>query len=528
MNRPDRMNAVDGPMAAQLRDAFLEFESDESQKVAILWGAGGTFLCRCGFDRSLRPRPRARVASGRRRHRPDGAESVGVVQTVDRRRQWIRSGRRARAFIARGPEDLRGGFRVRSLLPALGSSSHRRRDRATAANRRAGASARHDLDRASCRCSGGAGLRTGQSCCSSGAVTPGSQGACAPVVRLSHNSACSRIAHRPTDLLIYHLPKHCAPRVVGRKSHCHRRRCARALLRSPRAPAGTADSRTTRIRTRKLNHDAHNPRSDRPWCATARTANSRRLRRSIDDVHGSGRTQQPIGAYIHRARYRAWCTGCIAGQQLSCQRACRFCVCQSRHQQGSAQLATLARTSTHECSRTPTPRTSFPVLTLPAELLNCPPGSRIGRSSGWKQVRRGSFSLLDQAQGMSSATPDVEVDPDDVILTLFTSGTTGTLKAAQHTQRSYAGICRNVLLNLLPATQDDTMLHAASLIHASGVFVLPFWLRGGKTVILPGCRPVDLLGLDNRASGYGNQSGADDDSDAPRTPLILRAQTSRV
>ena len=30
------------------------------------------------------------------------------------------------------------------------------------------------------------------------------------------------------------------------------------------------------------------------------------------------------------------------------------------------------------------------------------------------------------------------------------------------------------------------MLHAASLIHASGVFVLPFWLRGGKTVILPG------------------------------------------
>ncbi len=60
MNRPDRKNAVDGPMAAQLRDAFLEFESDESQKVAILWGRGRHILCRCGFDRSLRPpRPRA-------------------------------------------------------------------------------------------------------------------------------------------------------------------------------------------------------------------------------------------------------------------------------------------------------------------------------------------------------------------------------------------------------------------------------------------------------------------------------------
>ena len=78
-----------GRWRRSLRDAFLEFESDESQKVAIPVGRGRHILCRCGFDRSLRPRPRARVASGRRRHRPDGAESVGVVQTVDRRRQWI-------------------------------------------------------------------------------------------------------------------------------------------------------------------------------------------------------------------------------------------------------------------------------------------------------------------------------------------------------------------------------------------------------------------------------------------------------
>ncbi|ROZ44139.1 crotonase/enoyl-CoA hydratase family protein [Rhodococcus sp. WS3] len=43
MNRPDRKNAVDGPMAAQLRDAFLDFEADDTAHVAILWGAGGTF-----------------------------------------------------------------------------------------------------------------------------------------------------------------------------------------------------------------------------------------------------------------------------------------------------------------------------------------------------------------------------------------------------------------------------------------------------------------------------------------------------
>ena len=43
LNRPDRRNAVDGPMARALRDAVQAFEADESQHVAVLWGAHGTF-----------------------------------------------------------------------------------------------------------------------------------------------------------------------------------------------------------------------------------------------------------------------------------------------------------------------------------------------------------------------------------------------------------------------------------------------------------------------------------------------------
>lgn len=101
--------------------------------------------------------------------------------------------------------------------------------------------------------------------------------------------------------------------------------------------------------------------------------------------------------------------------------------------------------------------------------------------------------LLGEAAGASEAEPDVKVAADDVVLTLFTSGTTGTLKAAQHTQASYAAICRNVLLNLIDPLPDDTMLHAASLIHASGVFVLPFWLRGARTVIMSQFEPAAYL-----------------------------------
>ena len=105
----------------------------------------------------------------------------------------------------------------------------------------------------------------------------------------------------------------------------------------------------------------------------------------------------------------------------------------------------------------------------------------------------GGADLIVEAARQATTAPLIEVSPDDVVLTLFTSGTTGTLKAAQHTQASYAAICKNVLMNLVAVRHDDAMLHAASLIHASGVFVLPFWLRGAKTVIMPAFHPTAFL-----------------------------------
>ena len=43
LDRPERRNAVDGPTAALLADAFREFDEDPAAEVAVLWGAGGTF-----------------------------------------------------------------------------------------------------------------------------------------------------------------------------------------------------------------------------------------------------------------------------------------------------------------------------------------------------------------------------------------------------------------------------------------------------------------------------------------------------
>ncbi|MEJ0026971.1 MAG: crotonase/enoyl-CoA hydratase family protein [Rhizomicrobium sp.] len=43
IDRPEARNAVDRPTADALVNAFLAFEHDNDQKVAVLWGAGGTF-----------------------------------------------------------------------------------------------------------------------------------------------------------------------------------------------------------------------------------------------------------------------------------------------------------------------------------------------------------------------------------------------------------------------------------------------------------------------------------------------------
>ncbi len=59
IDRPEVRNAVDGPTAAALADAFRAFEADEDASVAVLTGAGGSFcsgadLAAIGTDRGNR------------------------------------------------------------------------------------------------------------------------------------------------------------------------------------------------------------------------------------------------------------------------------------------------------------------------------------------------------------------------------------------------------------------------------------------------------------------------------------------
>jgi acyl-CoA synthetase (AMP-forming)/AMP-acid ligase II len=101
--------------------------------------------------------------------------------------------------------------------------------------------------------------------------------------------------------------------------------------------------------------------------------------------------------------------------------------------------------------------------------------------------------LLVEAASAPASDPRTPAEPDDVILTIFTSGTTGRLKAAEHTQASYAAVSNNTSINLPDIQPDDVMLHAASLFHASGCFVLPYWIRGAASAVLARFEPSEFL-----------------------------------
>ncbi|MFG3255544.1 crotonase/enoyl-CoA hydratase family protein [Streptomyces sp. NPDC048172] len=72
LSRPHVRNAVDGPAARALADAFRAFDADPGARVAVLWGAGGTFSA--GADLKALPTDRAnRVA-------PDGDGPMGPTR----------------------------------------------------------------------------------------------------------------------------------------------------------------------------------------------------------------------------------------------------------------------------------------------------------------------------------------------------------------------------------------------------------------------------------------------------------------
>jgi len=74
LDRPRVKNAVDRPTAQALADAFRDFAADDEARVAVLWGAGGTFCAGADLKAVARGDPN-RIA-------PDGDGPMGPTRML--------------------------------------------------------------------------------------------------------------------------------------------------------------------------------------------------------------------------------------------------------------------------------------------------------------------------------------------------------------------------------------------------------------------------------------------------------------
>lgn len=91
--------------------------------------------------------------------------------------------------------------------------------------------------------------------------------------------------------------------------------------------------------------------------------------------------------------------------------------------------------------------------------------------------------------------PAVQIDPTSHVARIaYTSGTTGKPKGVAYT----AERLQHQLINHLYAMEyglsvDDAMLHVGPLTHAAGIYLLPCYLRGARSVIAEKFDPLRML-----------------------------------
>jgi acyl-CoA synthetase (AMP-forming)/AMP-acid ligase II len=82
-----------------------------------------------------------------------------------------------------------------------------------------------------------------------------------------------------------------------------------------------------------------------------------------------------------------------------------------------------------------------------------------------------------------------EIEENDLHTLFYTSGTTGKPKGVMLTQKSWASVAINLILDYGPITEEDAILNTQPLSHGAGFFVLPFFIKGATNVLIPEVSP---------------------------------------
>lgn len=81
--------------------------------------------------------------------------------------------------------------------------------------------------------------------------------------------------------------------------------------------------------------------------------------------------------------------------------------------------------------------------------------------------------------------PDVEVEPDDLAVLTYSSGTTGKLKGIMQSYGNRLAMIRKALMfPEIRIKPGDKLVHVGPITHVSGMLLMPFFFTGGCNVIL--------------------------------------------
>jgi long-chain acyl-CoA synthetase len=103
--------------------------------------------------------------------------------------------------------------------------------------------------------------------------------------------------------------------------------------------------------------------------------------------------------------------------------------------------------------------------------------------------------LLARAPAMQ---PPVDPNPEDLFCLFYTSGTTGRPKGVMLSHRAQMAVAFNLLLEFGPVRPGEKALLTQPLSHGGGFFLLPWFMSGGTSVVMPRFEPAECLELCER------------------------------
>jgi len=93
----------------------------------------------------------------------------------------------------------------------------------------------------------------------------------------------------------------------------------------------------------------------------------------------------------------------------------------------------------------------------------------------------GSREYLDRSSAATATAPDT--DPAALAWLFYTSGTTGRSKGAMLSHRNLTAMTVAHLADIDSPDQECSLIHGAPMSHGSGLFILPYVLRGARQVV---------------------------------------------